>query len=181
MLPLIVRRCPPACCPLWFPLLNLGSPFCVSAVALRFAFPASAGRKALDFCSVADLLRALLWANSWLIFIPLLVLGELLVSDTCCLLPSWMMALSLITGVPDDVRIAAIGRRLGPLIRASIMKTPRNSDQFRRRGGDDYKHRFMTLPWRSKPGELPSSPCALPPVELSATLASSPIINHSSR
>jgi ABC-2 type transport system permease protein len=60
-------------------------------------------------------LRALLWSKFWLNFVPLLVLGELLVFVSNLLLhvPTWMMVLSLITMALMTFGIAAIGVGLG--------------------------------------------------------------------
>jgi ABC-2 type transport system permease protein len=93
--------------------------FVLSAVAVRFAFPAiSLEGKAFWILQCAPIsLRALLWSKFWLIFIPLLVLGELLVflSNLLLHVPSWMMALSLITVCLMTFGIAAIGVGLGAL------------------------------------------------------------------
>jgi len=93
--------------------------FVLSAVAVRFAFPAiSLEGKAFWILQCAPIsLRALLWSKFWLIFIPLLMLGELLVflSNLLLHVPSWMMALSLITVCLMTFGIAAIGVGLGAL------------------------------------------------------------------
>ncbi len=62
-------------------------------------------------------LRALLWSKFWLIFVPLFLLGELLVflSNLLLHVPDWMMALSLITVCLMTFGIAAIGVGLGAL------------------------------------------------------------------
>jgi len=93
--------------------------FVLSAVAVRFAFPAiSLEGKAFWILQCAPIsLRALLWSKFWLIFVPLLLLGELLVflSNLLLHVPSWMMALSLITVCLMTFGIAAIGVGLGAL------------------------------------------------------------------
>ena len=88
--------------------------FVLSAVAVRFAFPAiSLEGKAFWILQSAPIsLRALLWSKFWLIFVPLFLLGELLVflSNLLLHVPDWMMALSLITVclMADKVRRAFI-------------------------------------------------------------------------
>ena len=93
--------------------------FVLSAVAVRFAFPAvSLEGKAFWILQCSPIsLRALLWSKFWLIFIPLLLLGELLVflSNLLLHVPSWMMMLSLITVCLMTFGIAAIGVGLGAL------------------------------------------------------------------
>jgi ABC-2 type transport system permease protein len=93
--------------------------FVLSAVAVRFAFPAvSLEGKAFWILQSAPIsLRALLWSKFWLNFVPLLALGELLVFFSNLLLhvPDWMMALSLITVSLMTFGIAAIGVGLGAL------------------------------------------------------------------
>jgi ABC-2 type transport system permease protein len=99
---------------------NLGlAGFVLSAVAVRFAFPAiSLEGRAFWILQCSPIsLRALLWSKFWLIFIPLLLLGELLVflSNLLLHVPSWMMTLSLITVCLMTFGIAAIGVGLGAL------------------------------------------------------------------
>jgi ABC-2 type transport system permease protein len=55
--------------------------FVLSAVAMRFAFPAvSLEGKAFWILQTAPIsLRTLLWSKLWLNLVPLLILGELLV------------------------------------------------------------------------------------------------------
>ena len=93
--------------------------FVLSAVAVRFAFPAiSLEGKAFWILQTSPIsLRALLWSKFWLIFVPLLLLGELLVflSNLLLHVPDWMMALSLITVCLMTFGIAAIGVGLGAL------------------------------------------------------------------
>ena len=93
--------------------------FVLSAVAVRFAFPAiSLEGKAFWILQSAPIsLRALLWSKFWLISVPLLVLGELLVflSNLLLQVPPWMMALSLITICLMTFGIAAIGVAFGAL------------------------------------------------------------------
>jgi ABC-2 type transport system permease protein len=99
---------------------NLGlAGFVLSAVAVRFAFPAiSLEGKAFWILQSSPIsLRALLWSKFWLISLPLLSLGELLVFASNLLLqvPHWMMGLSLITVCLMTFGIAAIGVGFGAL------------------------------------------------------------------
>jgi ABC-2 type transport system permease protein len=93
--------------------------FVLSAVAVRFAFPAiSLEGKAFWILQSAPIsLRALLWSKFWLNVVPLLALGELLVflSNILLHVPSWMMTLSLITACLTTLGIAAINVGLGAL------------------------------------------------------------------
>lgn len=93
--------------------------FVLSAVAVRFAFPAISleGRAFWIVQSAPVSLRALVWSKFWMIFIPLLLLGELLVylSNLMLHAPAWMMALSLATVALMTFGIAAIGVGLGAL------------------------------------------------------------------
>lgn len=93
--------------------------FVLSAIAMRFAFPAiSLEGKAFWImqCSPVSL-RSLLWGKFWLIALPLLFLGEVLVflSNLLLQVPAWMMALSLITVCLMTFGIAAIGVGFGAL------------------------------------------------------------------
>jgi ABC-2 type transport system permease protein len=93
--------------------------FVLSAVAVRFAFPAISleGRAFWIVQSAPVPLRALIWSKFWMVFIPLLLLGELLVflSNLLLHVPSWMMVLSLITVFLMTFGITAIGIGLGAL------------------------------------------------------------------
>jgi ABC-2 type transport system permease protein len=93
--------------------------FVLSAVAVRFAFPAvSLEGKAFWIMQSAPIsLRALLWSKFWMVFVPLLLLGELLVffSNLLLQVPSWMMALSLVTICLMTIGITAIGVGFGAL------------------------------------------------------------------
>lgn len=93
--------------------------FVLSAVAVRFAFPAvSLEGKAFWIVQSAPVsLRALLWSKFLLIAAPLLILGTLLVffSNLLLQVPAWMMALSLITICLMTFGIAAIGVGFGAL------------------------------------------------------------------
>jgi ABC-2 type transport system permease protein len=93
--------------------------FVLSAVAVRFAFPAvSLEGKAFWILQSSPIsLRALLWSKFWLIFVPLFTLGELLVFSSNLLLqvPAWMMTLSLVTVCFMTFGIAAIGVGFGAL------------------------------------------------------------------
>jgi ABC-2 type transport system permease protein len=99
---------------------NLGlAGFVLSAIAIRFAFPAvSLEGKAFWILQTSPIsLRSLLWSKFWLNFVPLLVLGEVLVflSNLLLRVPSWMMFLSLITIFLMTVGIAAIGVGVGAM------------------------------------------------------------------
>ncbi len=91
----------------------------LSAVAIRFAFPAvSLEGNAFWILQTAPIsLRALLWSKFWLNFVPLLFLGELLVflSNLLLRVPTWMMALSLVTVFLMTFGITAIGVGVGAL------------------------------------------------------------------
>ena len=93
--------------------------FVLSAVAVRFAFPAISleGKAFWILQSSPVSLRALLWSKFWLISAPLLALGELLIFSSNLLLhvPSWMMMLSLGTVALMTFGIAAIGVGFGAL------------------------------------------------------------------
>jgi ABC-2 type transport system permease protein len=93
--------------------------FVLSAIAIRFAFPAvSLEGKAFWILQTAPIsLRSLLWSKFWLNFVPLLVLGELLVflSNLLLRVPSWMMVLSLVTIFLLTIGIAAIGVGVGAM------------------------------------------------------------------
>jgi ABC-2 type transport system permease protein len=75
--------------------------FVLSAVAMRFAFPAiSLEGNAFWLLQTSPIsLRTLLWSKFWLNLLPLLFLGELLVffSNLMLRVPNWMMILSLVT------------------------------------------------------------------------------------
>ena len=93
--------------------------FVLSAVAVRFAFPAvSLEGKAFWILQSAPIsLRALLWSKFWLVFVPLLFLGELLVflSNLLLQVPAWMMLLSMATVCLMTFGITAIGVGFGAL------------------------------------------------------------------
>ena len=93
--------------------------FVLSAVAMRFAFPAVSleGRAYWILQTAPVPLRLLLWSKFWLNFVPLLLLGELLVflSNLLLQVPNWMMALSLITVFLMTFGITAIGVGIGAL------------------------------------------------------------------
>jgi len=93
--------------------------FVLSAVAVRFAFPAISleGEAFWIMQSAPISLRALLWSKFWLNVAPLLALGELLVffSNLLLRVPDWMMALSLLTVGLMTFGIAAINVGLGAL------------------------------------------------------------------
>jgi ABC-2 type transport system permease protein len=93
--------------------------FVLSAVAVRFAFPAiSLEGKAFWILQTAPIsLRKLLWSKFWLNLVPLLFLGELLVflSNLLLRVPGWMMTLSLITIFLMTFGITAIAVGVGAL------------------------------------------------------------------
>ncbi len=93
--------------------------FVLSAIAMRFAFPAvSLEGKAFWLLQTSPIaLRSLLWSKFWLNFVPLFVLGEVLVclSNLLLQVPPWMMTLSLITVFFMTFGITAIGVGLGAL------------------------------------------------------------------
>jgi ABC-2 type transport system permease protein len=93
--------------------------FVLSAIAMRFAFPAiSLEGKAFWLLQTSPIaLRSLLWSKFWLNFIPLLCLGELLIflSNVMLKVPPWMMTLSLVTVFLMTFGITAIGVGLGAL------------------------------------------------------------------
>ena len=93
--------------------------FVLSAVAVRFAFPAVSleGRALWILQSAPVSLRALVWSKFWLVFVPLLFLGELLIflSNLLLHVPPWMMVISLLTVFSMTFGITAIGIGLGAL------------------------------------------------------------------
>jgi ABC-2 type transport system permease protein len=93
--------------------------FVLSAVAVRFAFPAvSLEGRAFWILQTAPIsLRTLLWSKLWLNLIPLLILGELLVflSNLLLQVPLWMMMLSLVTVFLMTCGITAIAVGVGAL------------------------------------------------------------------
>ena len=76
--------------------------FVLSAISIRFAFPAVSleGQAFWILQTTPISLRALLWSKFWLNFVPLLVLGELLV---------FLSNLLLARSALDDVSIARHG------------------------------------------------------------------------
>jgi ABC-2 type transport system permease protein len=99
---------------------NLGlAGFVLSAVAMRFAFPAvSLEGKAYWILQTAPIpLRSLLWSKFWINVVPLLLLGETLVflSNLLLRVPPWMMMLSLVTVFLMTFGITAIGVGVGAL------------------------------------------------------------------
>jgi ABC-2 type transport system permease protein len=93
--------------------------FVLSAVAVRFAFPAvSLEGKAFWILQTAPIsLRSLLWSKFWLNFLPLLFLGCMLVflSNLMLRVPSWMMLLSLATICAMTASVSAIAVGAGAL------------------------------------------------------------------
>jgi ABC-2 type transport system permease protein len=93
--------------------------FVLSAVAMRFAFPAvSLEGKAFWILQTAPIsLRTLLWSKLWLNLVPLLILGELLVffSNLLLQVPLWMMLLSVATIFLLTIGITAICVGVGAL------------------------------------------------------------------
>ena len=97
---------------------NLGlAGFVLSAIAIRFAFPAvSLEGKAFWILQTSPLsLRALLWSKFWLNFVPLALLGLLLIylSNLLLQVPPWTMALSLVTILLMTIGITAVGIGVG--------------------------------------------------------------------
>ena len=93
--------------------------FVLSAVAVRFAFPAvSLEGKAFWILQTAPISpRSLLWSKFWLNFLPLLALGATLIflSNILLRVPPWMMALSLATIGAMTAGVAAIAVGIGAL------------------------------------------------------------------
>jgi ABC-2 type transport system permease protein len=93
--------------------------FVLSAVAVRFAFPAvSLEGKAFWILQTAPIsLRSLIWSKFWLNFLPLLLLGAALVflSNLLLRVPPWMMALSLATICAMTAGVSAIAVATGAL------------------------------------------------------------------
>jgi ABC-2 type transport system permease protein len=93
--------------------------FVLSAIATRFAFPSvSLEGSAFWILQTSPIsLRALVWSKFWLNFVPLLLLGEVLVflSNVLLRVPPWMMSLSLITIFLMTFGITAIGVGVGAL------------------------------------------------------------------
>jgi len=91
--------------------------FVLSAVAIRFAFPAvSLEGKAFWILQTSPFtLRTMLWSKFWLNLFPLLFLGGILVfvSNSLLRVPPWMMTLSLITIFLMTFGITAIGVGVG--------------------------------------------------------------------
>lgn len=93
--------------------------FVLSAVAVRFAFPAVSleGKAFWILQSSPVALRSLVLGKFWLNLIPLLFLGCLLIflSNKLLGVPDWMMALSLATVFSMTFGITAIGVGLGAM------------------------------------------------------------------
>lgn len=93
--------------------------FVLSAVAVRFAFPAvSLESRAFWLLQTAPIsLKSVLWSKFWLTLLPLLFLGEVLViaSNLMLHVPSWMMMLSVITIFFMTFGISAICVGLGAI------------------------------------------------------------------
>jgi ABC-2 type transport system permease protein len=93
--------------------------FVLSAIAVRFAFPAvSLEGKAFWLLQTAPVsLRSLLWSKFWLNFIPLLLLGCVLVflSNLLLRVPGWMMLVSLATICAMTAGVSAIAVGVGAL------------------------------------------------------------------
>jgi ABC-2 type transport system permease protein len=91
--------------------------FVLSAVAVRFAFPAvSLEGKSFWILQTAPIsLRSLLWSKFWLNFLPLLLLGCMLVflSNLLLHVPTWMMVLSLATICAMTAGVSAIAVGVG--------------------------------------------------------------------
>ena len=121
--------------------------FVLSAVAMRFAFPAvSLEGKAFWILQTAPIsLRTLLWSKLWLNLVPLLILGELLVflSNLLLQVPPWMMLLSLVTVFLMTFGITAICVGVGaPLSKIHFRPCGGDTDQFWRGGLYDREYRL---------------------------------------
>jgi ABC-2 type transport system permease protein len=98
--------------------LNLGMVgFVVSAVAVRFVFPAVSleGEAFWIIRSSPLLLKEFLWAKFWSSLLPLLVLAEVLtvLSNTLLKVTPFMMALGIVTVLLMTFGITALGVGLG--------------------------------------------------------------------
>jgi ABC-2 type transport system permease protein len=93
--------------------------FVLSAVAVRFAFPSvSLEGSAFWILQTSPIsLRVLVWSKFWLNFLPLLLLGEILIflSNLLLRVPAWMLSLSLITIFLMTFGIVAIGVGVGAI------------------------------------------------------------------
>jgi len=93
--------------------------FVLSAIAIRFAFPSvSLEGDAFWILQTSPIsLRTLVWSKFWLNFVPLLLLGEILIflSNLLLRVPPWMMWLSLLTVLLMTFGITAIGIGVGAL------------------------------------------------------------------
>jgi ABC-2 type transport system permease protein len=91
--------------------------FVLSAVAVRFAFPAvSLEGKAFWIMQTTPMShRSMLWSKFWLNFLPLLFLGATLIflSNILLRVESWMMALSLVTIAAITAGVTAIAVGVG--------------------------------------------------------------------
>jgi ABC-2 type transport system permease protein len=98
--------------------LNMGlAGFVVSAVAVRFVFPAVSieGKSFWLIRSAPISIRKLLWAKFWMYLVPLLVLSETLIvlSNRFLNVSGFMMALSAVTIVFLTAGIVGLGIGLG--------------------------------------------------------------------
>ncbi len=93
--------------------------FVLSAVAIRFAFPSvSLEGNAFWILQTSPIsLPTLIWSKFWLNFVPLLLLGEILIflSNLLLRVPPWMMWISLLTVLWMTFGITAIGVGVGAL------------------------------------------------------------------
>lgn len=93
--------------------------FVLSAVAVRFAFPAISleGRAIWLLQSAPIALRSVVRSKFWCNLVPLLFLGELLIflSNRMLRVPDWMMTLSLVTIFFMTFGITAIGVGVGAM------------------------------------------------------------------
>jgi ABC-2 type transport system permease protein len=100
--------------------LNLGlASFVVSAVAIRFVFPAVSieGKSFWLLLSAPITIRRLLWSKFWMYLVPLLLLSELLIilSNWFLNVTGFMMALSVVTMVFLTAAIVGLGIGLGAI------------------------------------------------------------------
>ncbi len=103
-----------------FAFLNMGlAAFVISAVAIRFVFPAvSIEGKSFWFIRSAPItIRRLLWSKFWMYLLPLLFLAEVLIiiSNHFLHVTSFMMGLSIVTMFFMTFGIVALGIGLGAI------------------------------------------------------------------
>lgn len=100
--------------------LNMGlAGFVVSAVAIRFVFPAVSieGKSFWLLLSAPITIRRLLWSKFWMYLVPLLLLSELLIilSNWFLNVTGFMMGLSVVTMVFLTAAVVGLGIGLGAI------------------------------------------------------------------